>query len=607
MSIEQSHHARKLAVILHADVVDSTTLVQKDEVVAHQRIQNAFTRLSEFIADYGGIAHEIRGDALVAEFGRASDSVCAALAFQSANVAHNMALEDELQPEIRIGISLGEVIIADSTITGSGVVLAQRLEQLAPSGGVVVQGTVSETVPVRMPFEFESLGDRELKGFDQPIRAFSARMKSGESVPAPEPGAASSPDESTRKVISATNRPSIAVLPFDNLSGDPEQEFFADGITEDIITELSRFRDLFVIARHSSFAFKNQSVDISELGKKLRVQYVVEGSVRKSGNRARITTQLVDIATGNHVWADRYDRNLEDIFVVLDELTRTITATLVGRVAHAHRTRALKKTTPSLDAYDWFVQGRELFYNATSDDNSKACKVFEKAVSLDPDYATAYALLAETYIRDWVTFWNESPETSLNRAWENARRAITLDETDSWCQTALGVAHLFSGDHEQAYFHLNKALALNPNDTHAMVYMARYDVLSGNPDLAIERVSEARHHNPFGKYDWSLVPAYYTARRYGDAINVMRGIRDPAPTQLCWVAATYAQAGEIATARTIATELITIARDKLTSVGAEIPGDWSEFMARRWPFKNGEDMEHFLSGLRKAGMADQTL
>jgi adenylate cyclase len=604
MSIEQSHHARKLAVILHADVVGSTTLVQKDEVVAHQRIQHAFSRLSVFIADYGGIAHEIRGDALVAEFGRASDSVCAALAFQAANIAHNMELEDDLQPEVRIGISLGEVVIADSTITGSGVVLAQRLEQLAPSGGVVVQGTVSETVPVRMPFEFDSLGDRELKGFDQPIRAFAARTKSGESVPAPEPGSVASRDESTREKRPATNRPSIAVLPFDNMSGDPEQEYFSDGITEDIITELSRFRDLFVIARHSSFVFKNQSVNIAELGEKLGVQYVVEGSVRKLGNRARITTQLVDVSTGKHVWADRYDRNLEDIFAVLDELTRTITATLVGRVAHAHRARTHKKSTPSLDAYDWFVQGRELFYNGTSDDNSKACKIFEKAVSLDPDYATAYALLAETYIRDWVTFWNESPETSLNRAWENARKAIAIDETDSWCQTALGVAHLFNGDHEQAYFHLDKALTLNPNDTHAMVYMSRHDVLSGNTDLAIERVTEARHHNPFGKYDWSLVPAYYAAHRYSDAIGVMRGIRNPAPAQLCWVAATYAQAGEIATARAIATEFVTIARDKLTSVGAAIPSDWSEFMARRWPFKHQEDTEHFLSGLRKAGMAD---
>jgi adenylate cyclase len=249
MSFEQGHHARKLAVILHADVVGSTALVQENEVLAHQRIQHSFRQLSQVVADYGGVAHEIRGDALVAEFSRASDSVCAALAFQLANSIYNEELEDGIRPEIRIGISLGEVVIADSTLTGSGVVLAQRLEQLADPGGVVVQGTVSETVPVRLPFEFESLGEQNLKGFDQPVRAFSVRTKPGELVPDPELESAAQPEASNLQESSEPSRPSIAVLPFDNMSGDSDQDYFSDGITEDIITEISRFRDLFVIAR----------------------------------------------------------------------------------------------------------------------------------------------------------------------------------------------------------------------------------------------------------------------------------------------------------------------------------------------------------------------
>ncbi|GAG94177.1 unnamed protein product, partial [marine sediment metagenome] len=292
---------------------------------------------------------------------------------------------------------------------------------------------------------------------------------------------------------------------------------FSDGITEDIITELSRFRDLFVIARNSSFVFKNQSVDIADIGQKLGVRYVVEGSVRKSGKRARITAQLIDATTGSHVWGDRYDRELEDIFAVQDEVVRIIASTLVGRVAHAHRDHTQRKPTINLDAYDWFVQGREHFYNGTPEDNKKACVMFEKAISLDPGYAGAHALLAETYARDWLTFWNEPLETSFDLAWENAKKSLTLDDTDSQAHTALGVICQYRGDHDQAYFHLDKALSLNPNDTHALFYMARLDMVSGNPEQALERVIQARRNNPFGKYDLMLVPVYYMSHNYVEA------------------------------------------------------------------------------------------
>ena len=611
MSFGHSHHTRKLAVILHADVAGSTALVQKNEVIAHERIQRSFRELSEIIVSYGGIAHEIRGDALVAEFRRASDSVCAALAYQVANSLHNKELTDGIQPEVRIGISLGEVVIADGTITGSGVVLAQRLEQLAEAGGVVVQGTVSETVPVRLPFAFESLGDLKLKGFEQRIRAFTARTKPGEPVPDPEPDTVTQ-TEATQHVdisdqpigLTETGKPSIAVLPFVNMSGDPEQEYFSDGITEDIITELSRFHDLFVIARNSSFAFKNQSVDIADISQKLGVQYVVEGSVRKSGNRVRITAQLIDASTGSHLWADRYDRELEDIFAVQDEVVKIITATLVGRVGHTHRDRAQQKPTSNLDAYDWFVQGREVFYNGTPDDNKLACGMFEKAISLDPNYAAAYALLAETYIRDWVTFWNEPLEKSYDQAWVNAKKSVTLDDTDSRTHTALGVVYLFSGDRDQAYFHLDRALALNPSDTRALLYLSRYDLLSGNPERAVERVTEARRNNPYGKNDWSLVPAYYAARRYGEAMHVMRAIPNPAPIMLPWMAAVYVQAGDTENAHNAAAKFIAIAKAKLVAVGTPVPRSWLDFITQRFPFKHPHDMEHLLDGLRKAGVPE---
>ena len=610
MATSQGQYSRKLAVILHADVVGSTTLVQKNEAIAHERIQRTFRQFSKIIANYGGTTHEIRGDALVAEFGRASDSVCAALDFQAKNSVTNSELTDDIRPEVRIGISLGEVVVADGTVTGSGVVLAQRLEQLASPGGLVVQGAVSETVPVRLPFTFESLGEQKLKGFDQPVRAFSVKTKPGELVPEPDHDAVSESDITQQDEVSdqqigyEKGKPSIAVLPFANMSGDPEQEYFSDGITEDIITELSRFHELFVIARNSSFVFKNQSVNVSDIGQELGVQYVVEGSVRKSGQRARITAQLIDTATGNHLWADKYDRDLEDIFDVQDEVARTITSTLVGRVGHVHRDRIQKKVTSNLDAYDWFIQGREIFYGGTPEDNQKASGMFEQAIALDPDYAAAYALLSESYIRDWITFWNQPLDKSFEGAWNHANKAVALDDTDSQTHTALGVTSLFSGKLDQACFHLERALALNSSDTRALAYLSRYDVFTGNPDRAIERVNEALRYNPFGKYYFFLVPAYYIAHRYEDAIQVFSHIKNPAPIMLCWAAAAYAQAGDVESAHDAVKRFVAVAKTNLRAVGSPIPGSWIEFIAQRFQAEKAEEREHFQDGLRKAGVPE---
>jgi adenylate cyclase len=608
--MEKEHLSRKLAVILHADVVGSTVLVQKNDVLAHERIQAAFHEFSEIIDSYGGITRELRGDALVAEFERASDAVMAALVFQAQNVESNSTLEDDIQAQLRIGISLGEVIIADNTVTGAGVVLAQRLEQLAVAGGIVVQGAVSETVPTRMPFDFEDLGEHKLKGFDLPARAFSVSLKAGESVPAPDIDVnyRSKTDLFNRPSMphlnSETGKPRIAVLPFDNMSGEADQEYFSDGITEDIITELSRFRDLFVIARHSSFAFKDQTLDITDIGRKLGVQYLVEGSIRKSAGRVRITAQLIEVATGSHIWADRYDRELQDIFAVQDEVVRTITATLVGKVGPVHSGRAHNKLPSNMDAYDWFVQGRELYSTTTLHNNSKAIVMFEKAIALDPGFAAAYALLAQTHLRDWITFLEEIPEQSYQRVWDYARKSMELDDTDSVTQASLGYAYLFKGDHDQAYVHLNRALELNPGDTDALVFMSRFEMLSGRPELAIERIAKANQHNPFGKYNWSLGTAYYAMRRYDEAKLKLQAIHNPAEIMLVWIAAVYAQTGEIEKAGEMAAKFVANATGKLNSSGATLPASWLVFVAERWPFRQPEDMDHLLEGLRKAGLPE---
>jgi TolB-like protein/class 3 adenylate cyclase len=608
--MEKDQLSRKLAVILPADVVGSTSLVQKNETLAHERIQAAFHQFTETINSYGGITRELRGDALVAEFDRASDAVTASIVFQILNKESNATLDGDIQPQLRIGISLGEVIIADNTVTGAGVVLAQRLEQLADTGGIVVQGAISETVPPRRPFDFESLGEHELKGFELPVRAFSVSLKPGESAPAPESDVNNQNDTglpnrpSKLHVSIEAGKPSIAVLPFKNMSGDAEQEYFSDGISEDIVTELSRFHDLFVIARHSSFSFKSQALDIADIGQKLGVQYLVEGSIRKSAGRVRITAQLIEVATGSHIWADRYDRELEDIFAVQDEVVRTITATLVGKVGLAHRDRAQSKLPSSMDAYDWFVQGRELYSTTTCNDNSKAILMFEKAVALDPGFAAAYALLAQTHLRDWITFWEEIPEQSYQRVWANARKSVELDDSDSVTQASLGYAYLFQGDHDQAYVHLNRALELNPGDTDALIFMSRFEMLTGRPELSIERINEANRYNPFGKYNWSLGTAYYAMRRYDEAKLKLQAIHSPAEIMLIWMAAVYAQAGEIEKAKNLATKFVVNVEEKLNSLNAPLPTSWLGFVAERWPFKHQADMDHLHEGLRKAGLPE---
>ena len=399
----QAPLSRKLAVIIHADVVGSTTLVQQNETIAHERIQSAFRRFSEIIASYGGTTRELRGDALIAEYERASDAVTAALAFQQANATHNASLEYEIRPELRIGISMGEVVIADGTLTGAGVVLAQRLEQLAETGEVVVQGSVAETVPSRMPFDFANLGEQSLKGFEQPVRAFAVRLEADQTLPAPEAKVVQPGAEPERRPVS--DKPSIAVLPFDNMSNDPEQDYFADGIVEDIITALSHIKQWHVVARNSSFVYKGQSVDIRDVAEKLGVHYVLEGSVRKGGNRVRITGQLIDAKSGTHLWAGRFDGDLEDIFELQDKVTESVVGAIEPSLRMAEIERAKRKPPHDMDAYDLYLRALPEINAMRPERNWQALDYLHQSIELDPNYGLALAHLA----------WAD--EERLARAW----------------------------------------------------------------------------------------------------------------------------------------------------------------------------------------------
>ena len=535
--MEKDQLSRKLAVILHADVVGSTSLVQQNETLAHQRIRKTFNNFSETIRTYSGITRELRGDALVAEFERASDAVAAALAFQVLNEELNSTYSDEIQPSLRIGISLGEVVIADNTITGAGVVLAQRLEQLADSGGVVVQGSVSETVPARMPFEFESLGEVTLKGFDHPVRAFAVELRSGEELPDPETDTTSETAEP--KGLQVPDKPSIAVLPFTNMSGDPEQEYFSDGITEDIITELSRFHSLFVIARNSSFHYKGQSPTISTVGRELGVQYVVEGSVRKAANRVRITAQLVDTPNGTHLWAERYDRELNDIFTLQDEVVQAIASAIPNRIEAAATQLAQKKPTTSLTAYDYLLRGEWEWWR---DNDHQALTYFQKVVEIDPQCARAFARMA--VLHGYSVFsQGTAAEAGARSAREFAERALDIDDADASVLAMASTVYSQLGDYDRARATLERALTLNPHDAEIIYRCAMTTAYQGDSMEALKWFSKAIRLNPYYSDSWleSIMEAYYISRQYDKALQIMKKHRNPPCHLFIQMAAIYAQ------------------------------------------------------------------
>jgi TolB-like protein/class 3 adenylate cyclase len=601
--MERDRLSRKLAVILHADVVGSTLLVQKNESLAHQRIQAAFNRFSETIAAYGGKAHEIRGDALVAEFNRASDAVTAALAFQVLNEEINSKLDDDIRPQLRIGISLGEVIIADNTITGAGVVLAQRLEQLADPGGVVLQGSVTETVPARMPFEFESLGEQVLKGFEQPVRAFAARLRPGEELPEPETDA--TPKTAEPKGLQVPDKPSIAVLPFTNMSGDPEQEYFSDGITEDIVTELSRFQMLDVIARQSSFAFKGQTIDIKEIGKKLGVRYLVEGSVRKLANRVRISVQLVDAITAAHIWVDRYDRVIEDIFAVQDEVTQAVVSALPGQIQRAVLARTERKRTESMTAYDCLLRGNWSYHLFTHEGLFEAILMYQKAIELDPGFAQAYARLADTYNSVATMGWEGN--ATLNETMEIARKAIALDGNDNWARLALAWALLRDQQFDDAEEQFETALGINRNDADCICWIANGFVCLGRAEEGYELIMEAMRLNPLHltTYHAVLGNALYFTGRFEASVRAFKQCEAVGALNHANLAAAYGQVGQIEEARSEVRKFVEARQRQLETDSKPVPNSNLELVTPKVErFKRQADRDHFLDGLRKAGLSD---
>jgi len=594
------HPPRKLAVILHTDVVGSTSLVRLNETLTHQRIQDTFRRFSETISRHNGIAHEIRGDALVAEFARASDAVTASLAFQAANTTHNEALPDEIRPVIRVGIAIGEVVIADNTVTGEGVVLAQRLEQLAQPGGTVIQGAAYETVPKRLPFDYENLGEHELKGFDQPIRVYAVNMRPGSQIPEVEP--LTQPEAGT---LGLPDKPSIAVLPFQSLSDDPEQGYFSDAITEDIITELSRFRSLLVVARHSAFAFKVKNIDVKSIGQELNVQYILEGSVRRAGKRVRITAQLVEAASGNHVWAERYDRELEELFAIQDDLVRAIASTVGGRVEAAAKRRASRLRSLSIPAFDLCLRAQALQDQNTKEAYEEAEHCLRQAIEIDPDMPQAYHQLSLVKFWQWFVHWSENPEDSFAEAFQLAEKALALDETDGLVHAHLCLLHIYRYEFDEGSHRIGSALRLNPNDTKVLGIYGNYLIAIGESRKAIELFDTLRQINPI-EPAWITrlkAIAYMTDGQYEDAISILKSLEAPTNLARGWLIASLANSGRLEEARKVLENFLSVAEKEMVVFPGRNLSKWKKAW-RGIPYKNPEDDQQFFEGLRKAGLMD---
>ena len=525
---------RRLAAILFADVVGSSRLMGRDESGTVARLlEHLNRRLAPAAARFGGRVIKLTGDGGLVEFGSAVDALRAAIEFQQAMIEANRGQSQENAIVFRTGLHLGDVIVEGDDIYGDDVNVAARLEAEAPPGGIVVSRAVRDAVKGRLKAALHPLGDLTLKNIARPIPAFRVEWSSGdwpaiEVVPDPAfgPPASRQPkSEPTPTALPLPDKPSIAVLAFENMSGDSEQEYFADGVVEDIITALSRIHWFFVIARNSSFAYKGKVVDVRVVARELGVHYVLEGSVRKGGDRLRITAQLVDAGTGNCIWVQRYDREVADIFELQDEITSNVVATIEPQLYAAEYNRAKRKPLESLDAWDCVARGLSHILRMTKHDNATAQELLRKAIAIDASYAQAHSLLAFSLSLANSWGWQQS-ENVLGPAWDAAQKAIRLDIDNPWAHLALGHIHRQRLELQDAIAEFQNAILLNPNFAFAHTHLGLALCFQGRSREALVELDTAERLSPrdfqAGLNDIGRAIACFIDGRYRDGIDFAR-------------------------------------------------------------------------------------
>src|ERR1700732_151098 len=579
---------RRLAAVLAADMVGYSRLMEVDETGTLARLKTHRIELIDpAIAKNRGRIIKTTGDGILVEFQSVADAVLCAVEVQRRMSRRNTDVSPARWIQFRIGINLGDVIVEENDIFGDGVNVAARLEALAEPGGICVSAAVRDQVGNRLDdVEFEDLGDQTVKNIIRPIRVFRIRLDSDPKTP---PMGAT--DAAAATTIS--KKPSIAVLPLANMSGDPEQEFFTDGLTEDIITELSRFHDLLVISRNSTFVHKGKAVKVQEVAREFGVDYVLEGSVRKAGGRIRVTVQLIDGETDRHIWAERYDRELEDIFAIQDEITRAIVATLQGRVEAATQERAKRKPTDNMIAYECVLAAKVLHHRSIREDNLEAQRLLDRALALDPNYAHAHSWKGCVLGQSWVYDWCADRDATFQQIAAELEIALALDDNDSDVHRILAALNLNRDDHDRAAYHQERALALNPNYDLVVVQQGELLTWLGRPEEGIDWIKKAMRLNPYHpERFWNhLGRACYCAEKYAEAAEAFSRITRPDHTHHAFLAATFAQMGNAVAAAAHAAE--TLKREPKFSVAI--------YLATQH-YKREVDRQRHEAGLFKAGL-----
>jgi adenylate cyclase len=572
---------RRLAAILAADVAGYSRLMVADEEGTLERLKALRRELVDpKIAERHGRIVKTTGDGMLVEFPSVVDAVRCAIAVQHAIPERNTGFAADSRIELRIGINLGDVIVEGDDLYGDGVNIAARIEALADAGGVFVSNTVHDQVRDRLPFVFEDLGEQQVKNIARPVRVYRVRDVGAKSASAPAPPALPLPE-----------KPSIAVLPFTNLSGDPEQEYFADGMVEEIITALSRIRWLLVIARNSSFTYKGQAVDVKQVGRELGVRYVLEGSVRKAGNRVRITGQLIDTATGAHLWADRFDGSLEDVFELQDKIASTVAGVIEPALQAAETARSAHRPTDDLTAYDLYLRANAMTLSSARQ-APEALRLMEQAIAREPRYGPALAWAASRCYRMLIDGQSADREADALKGADFARRALEVARDDPGILTAAALALAYFGEDIGAMMALvDRALALNPNFARGWHVSGILREWAGQPDLAIEHLEAALRLSPRVRIGSSFAfigIAHFLSRRFDEAVPklLLANQEDPSYSQpYRYLAACYAHMGRLDEAHAILARLRAIT----TLI---VPSDV--------PYRNAEHRELFLSGLRLA-------
>jgi len=578
---------RRLAAILAADVAGYSRLIGADEEGTLNRLKAIRTELVDpKIADHHGRIVKTTGDGLLVEFSSVVDALRCATEWQHGMDERNAAAPGGNRIKFRIGVHQGDIVVEDDDIFGDGVNVAARLEGLAEPGGICVSVRVQEDVAGRLDLIFEDIGEQNLKNITRPVRVYRVRIATAEDT------SKVTPTESG-PVLSLPDKPSIAVLPFENMSGEPEQEYFADGIAEDVITALSRYPSLFVIARNSSFTYKGRAINVTQVGRDLGVRYVLEGSLRKSNDRIRVTAQLVEAETGKHIWAERYDRELADIFVVQDEITDAVTIAIAPAIAGAEQRRAVRKPPRNLDAWGAYQRGLWHLCKFGAEDNAFSQQFFQQAIDLDPNFAGGYSGLAIAKRRGVQRLGL----LEQNNVLDLARRAVVLDPDDAEARARLGFILLGHRDPDGALAEVENALTISPNLASAHGVLGQILLCSGHPEegrISLEKSIRLDPRDPMAQLNLlNIAISYFLSSEYDAAIEAAKRVirvYPDYPMTYPWLVASLGHSGRVEEAKQALQNAILIA-----------PGAFDLYAHSRAPWHRPQDLDHMIDGLRKAG------